>query len=70
MLSAHPRVRDRELATVRHMLIRIVVRNADHSITLCMFAAWMHAKDELYHGQRGLAKHTEILTTGYDQATG
>ena len=32
---------------------KIVVRDADHPITRGMPAEWMHAKDELYHGQRG-----------------
>lgn len=27
---------------------------------------WMHAKDELYHGQRGPAKNMTILLTAYD----
>lgn len=34
---------------------KVVVRNADHPITHGMPAEWMHAKDELYHGQRGPA---------------
>ena len=36
-----------------------------------MPAEWMHAKDELYHGQRGPAEHMEILATAYsDKAKG
>ena len=43
----------------------------DHPITRGMPAEWMHAKDELYHGQRGPAKHMEILATAYsDKAKG
>ncbi len=49
----------------------IVVRNPDHPITRGMPAEWMHAKDELYHGQRGPAEHMEILATAYsDKAKG
>ena len=48
-----------------------MVRNADHPITRGMPAEWMHAKDELYHGQRGPAEHMEILATAYsDKAKG
>ena len=50
---------------------KVVVRNADHPITQGMPAEWMHAKDELYHGQRGPAEHMEILATAYsDKAKG
>ena len=44
---------------------KIAVRNADHPITRGMPAEWMHARDELYHGQRGPAEHMEILATAY-----
>ena len=50
---------------------KIAVRDADHPITRGMPAEWMHAKDELYHGQRGPAEHMEILATAYsDKAKG
>jgi uncharacterized protein len=50
---------------------KIAVRNLDHPITHGMPAEWMHAKDELYHGQRGPAEHMEILATAYsDKAKG
>jgi uncharacterized protein len=49
----------------------VVVRDADHPITRGMPAEWMHAKDELYHGQRGPAKAMHILATAYsDKAKG
>ena len=48
---------------------KIIVRNADHPITRGMPAEWMHAKDELYHGQRGPAEHMEILATAYSDKT-
>jgi type 1 glutamine amidotransferase len=44
---------------------KVVIRNADHPITRGMPAEWLHAKDELYHGQRGPAEHMEILATAY-----
>jgi uncharacterized protein len=44
---------------------KVVVRNADHPITRGMPKEWMHAKDELYHGQRGPAENMEILATAY-----
>jgi uncharacterized protein len=50
---------------------KIAVRNPDHPITHGMPAEWMHAKDELYHGQRGPAEHMEILATAFsDKAKG
>ena len=50
---------------------KIAVRNLDHPITRGMPAEWMHARDELYHGQRGPAEHMEILATAYsDKAKG
>jgi hypothetical protein len=48
---------------------KIAVRNPDHPITHGMPAEWMHAKDELYHGQRGPAEHMEILATAYSDKT-
>jgi hypothetical protein len=44
---------------------QVVVRNPDHPITRGMPGEWTHAKDELYHGQRGPAAHMEILATAY-----
>ena len=50
---------------------KIVVRKPDHPITRGMPAEWMHAKDELYHGQRGPAQDMEILATAYsDKSNG
>jgi type 1 glutamine amidotransferase len=43
----------------------IKVRTFDHPITKGMPGEWMHARDELYHGQRGPAEHMEILATAY-----
>jgi type 1 glutamine amidotransferase len=50
---------------------KVVVRDPDHPITRGMPREWMHAKDELYHGQRGPAEDMEILATAYsDKAKG
>jgi type 1 glutamine amidotransferase len=43
----------------------VKVRNPNHPITRGMPAEWLHAKDELYHGQRGPAEHMEILATAF-----
>ena len=49
----------------------IVVRDTKHPITRGMPAEWMHARDELYHGQGGPAKDMHILATAYsDKAKG
>jgi type 1 glutamine amidotransferase len=44
---------------------KIVVRQPEHPIMKGMPTGWMHAKDELYHGQRGPAKDMEILATAF-----
>jgi type 1 glutamine amidotransferase len=50
---------------------KIVVREASHPVMQGMPTEWMHAKDELYHGQRGPAKDMEILASAYsDKAKG
>lgn len=47
------------------------VRDHDHPITRGMPSKWMHAMDELYHGQRGPAKDMHILATAHsDKARG
>lgn len=43
----------------------VVVRNEDHPVMKGMPKMWMHAKDELYHGQRGPAAKMHILATAY-----
>jgi hypothetical protein len=43
----------------------ITVRDPDHPVTRGMPREWRHAKDELYHGQRGPAQGMEILATAY-----
>jgi type 1 glutamine amidotransferase len=49
----------------------VVVRDTDHPVTHGMPRTWMHAQDELYHGQRGPAENMQILATAYsDTAKG
>lgn len=43
----------------------IVVRDREHPVTKGMPAEWMHATDELYHGQRGPARNMRILATAF-----
>jgi type 1 glutamine amidotransferase len=43
----------------------ILVRDADHPVTKGMPKEWMHARDELYHGQRGPAENMHILATAF-----
>jgi len=50
---------------------QVVVRDPEHPITKGMPLAWLHAADELYHGQRGPAKNMEVLATAHsDKANG
>jgi type 1 glutamine amidotransferase len=49
----------------------MTTRAPDHPITRGLPAQWMHAHDELYHGQRGPAENIHILLTAYsDPAPG
>jgi len=49
----------------------IRVRDTEHPVLSGMPAEWMHAKDELYHGQRGPGQSMNILATAYsDPGTG
>lgn len=43
----------------------VVVIEKQHPITKGMPMRWLHTKDELYHGQRGPANHTNILTIAF-----
>lgn len=50
---------------------KVVVRDPEHPITKGMPREWLHAVDELYHGQRGPAKNMEVLATAHsDPANG
>jgi type 1 glutamine amidotransferase len=49
----------------------IVTRDKEHPVMKNLPAEWMHAKDELYHGQRGPALDMHLLATAYsDKKTG
>ncbi len=43
----------------------MTVRDTEHPITAGMPLRWLHARDELYHGQRGPAENLHILLTAY-----
>lgn len=43
----------------------IIVRNGEHPVMKGLPTKWMHAKDELYHGQRGPAESFNLLATAY-----
>lgn len=43
----------------------VVIRDREHPVTKGMPVEWMHAKDELYHGQRGPAADMHILGTAF-----
>jgi type 1 glutamine amidotransferase len=44
---------------------QIMVRNSNHPVMKGMPLKWMHAKDELYDGQRGPAESFNLLATAY-----
>lgn len=41
------------------------VRDPEHPITRGMPTSWMHARDELYHGQRGPAKNMHVILSAF-----
>jgi len=41
------------------------IRDAEHPVTKGMPATWVHAADELYHGQRGPGQNMHVLLTAY-----
>lgn len=43
----------------------VVVRDRENPVMQGVPAEWMHAKDELYHGQRGPAESMHILATAF-----
>ncbi len=49
----------------------IRLRDAAHPVVKGMPAEWLHAKDELYHGQRGPAANMHLIATAFaDSAKG
>ena len=47
----------------------VIVRDRQHPITKGLPAAWLHATDELYHGQRGPAENLHVLATAYSDSS-
>jgi len=43
----------------------VIIRQPEHPIVAGLPTAWLHASDELYHGQRGPATGMEILATAW-----
>jgi hypothetical protein len=43
----------------------ITIRGKDHPITKGMPEVWLHAQDELYHGQRGPGENMQILASAF-----
>lgn len=43
----------------------ITIRDSQHPVTKGIPKTWMHAHDELYHGQRGPAENMDVLATAY-----
>ena len=43
----------------------IIVRDREHPVTQGLPLEWMHARDELYHGQRGPTANLHLLATAY-----
>ena len=55
----------------RQHAFKIVTQSTDHPITKGFPSTWLHAQDELYHGQRGPAAAMTILNTAWsDPKTG
>jgi uncharacterized protein len=44
----------------------VTTRDLEHPITKGMPKTWMHASDELYHGQRGPAADMKVLASAFD----
>ncbi len=49
---------------------QVVVRDANHPVTLGMPTSWMHTKDELYDSLRGPGLEMRVLATAYSSKTG
>ncbi len=48
---------------------QVTTRDPDHPVMKGLPHVWKHAKDELYHGQRGPAEKMHILATAYSDPT-
>lgn len=47
----------------------IRIRDASHPVVKGMPAEWLHAKDELYHGQRGPAADMHLIATAFSDSS-
>lgn len=47
----------------------IRLRDSAHPVVKGMPAEWLHAKDELYHGQRGPAANMHMIATAFSDST-
>lgn len=47
----------------------IRIRDAAHPVVKGMPAEWLHAKDELYHGQRGPAADMHLIATAFSDSS-
>ncbi len=47
----------------------VVIREPNHPVMVGLPREWRHARDELYHGQRGPAANMTILATAYADTT-
>ena len=47
----------------------VTTRDAEHPVMKGLPKAWMHAEDELYHGQRGPAENMTVLATAMSDKT-
>jgi type 1 glutamine amidotransferase len=45
---------------------KVLLRDPEHPIVKGMPKEWMHATDELYHGQRGPAENMHVIASAYD----
>ena len=48
---------------------QITLRDEMHPVVKGMPKVWMHARDELYHGQRGPAENMRLVATAYSRDT-
>jgi type 1 glutamine amidotransferase len=47
----------------------IRIRDTTHPVVQGMPAEWLHAKDELYHGQRGPAQNMHLIATAFSDSS-
>ena len=64
-LASHPPGEDKGAGHGKVHDWQIRTRDANHPIMKGLPEVWLHAHDELYHGQRGPAANMNILATAY-----